>query len=473
MRNQTSFRLTTTLLPTDTTAKTTTVINKVDSSGNKFYPTFSEETVVITNDDRTIMETTRATCTDWVLTFIKRGLSDDNTATEVANRKLTWNPWSLAFITAWASDWIDIDDDLTWTWDQTYTGKATYQGQLITQKWVKYPNFATVDALNAYTSPFAWMFATVDATGELYRYNAKTEQWDMVSSTELSDYIIRADDEKPAQWTANNIITLVDNDEAGEIYLWDKLIATGGYYVDAVVVWWGGGWAACGNYAWWGGWAVVYREWASIWASSCVVVWSWGTTWCVGGVSSLWKIIAWGGWAWGVSYPQCCNGSSWGGAYLNNVCGYNKYQYKWMYWNIGAECHCSQSWQTISRYYWNGGWAGWEPEAPTTRWWLPKKVEFNNWLSEAYSWGWGGAYSYGGGSSSGCSNWNCYNLCWSWGQWIYNWAGCTGKDWVVQIMYPADWSYGFQCASGGNCCYCCNGYCVHRFTSSWTFTVCY
>ena len=64
MRNQTSFRLTTTLLPTDMTAKTTQVINKVDSDGNKFYPTFSEETVVLTNDDRTIMETTRASCSN-------------------------------------------------------------------------------------------------------------------------------------------------------------------------------------------------------------------------------------------------------------------------------------------------------------------------------------------------------------------------------------------------------------------------
>ena len=92
MRNQTSFRLTTTLLPTDTTAKTTTVINKVDSNGDKFYPTFTEETVVLTNDDRTVMETTRAICTDGALTFTKRGLSDDDSETQVPNRKLTWNP---------------------------------------------------------------------------------------------------------------------------------------------------------------------------------------------------------------------------------------------------------------------------------------------------------------------------------------------------------------------------------------------
>ena len=188
MRNQTSFRLTTTLLPTDTTAKTTTVINKVDSNGDKFYPTFTEETVVITNDDRTVMETTRAVCTDWALTFVKRGLSDDNSETPVDNRKLTWNPWSLCFITAWAWDWIDKDDNITWTGNQTYTGNlvsqwnATYNWLLTTNKWVKYPNFANVEALNAYANPFGWMFATVDSTGELYRYNAVTEQRDVITT---------------------------------------------------------------------------------------------------------------------------------------------------------------------------------------------------------------------------------------------------------------------------------------------------
>lgn len=189
MRNQTSFRLTTTLLPSDTTAKTTQVINKLDSTWAKFYPTFTEETVVLTNDDRTIMETTRAVCTDWVLTFVKRGLSDDNSETPVENRKLTWNPWTLCFITAGAGDWIDKDDDVVWTGKQTYTGemvstnKATYRWELITEKWVKYPHFDNVAALEAYAEPFGWMFAVVDSTGELYRYNAVTEEWSVVESS--------------------------------------------------------------------------------------------------------------------------------------------------------------------------------------------------------------------------------------------------------------------------------------------------
>lgn len=208
MRNQTSFRLTTTLLPTDMTAKTTQVINKVDSDGNKFYPTFSEETVVLTNDDRTIMETTRASCSNWVLTFTKRGLSDDASETPVANRKLTRNPWTIAFITVWAWDFIDKDDNITWTWNQTYTWSATYSWLLTTQKWVQYPSFADVTALNAYPNPFGWMFAVVNSTWELYRYNAVTEQWDLVSTVELSQFIIRASSTKPAEWTPDNIVTI-------------------------------------------------------------------------------------------------------------------------------------------------------------------------------------------------------------------------------------------------------------------------
>lgn len=200
MRNQTSFRLTTTLLPSDTTANTTTVINKVDASGNKFYPTFTEETVVITNDDRTVMETTRATCNNWVLTFVKRGLSDDNSETPVDNRKLTWNPWSLCFITAWAWDWIDKDDDIIWTGKQIYTGdmesrwKATYKWELITEKWVKYPHFDNVADLEAYSGAFGGMFAVVDSTWELYRYNAVTEERALIESSQPANPEM-ADDE--------------------------------------------------------------------------------------------------------------------------------------------------------------------------------------------------------------------------------------------------------------------------------------
>ena len=229
MRNQTSFRLTTTLLPNDTTANTTTVINKLDSSGNKFYPTFTEETVVLTNDDRTIMETTRATCNNWVLTFVKRWLSDDASATPVENRKLTWNPWTLAFITAWAGDWIDKDDDIIWTWDQTYTGdlvstgSATYRWLLTTEKWVQYPHFDNVTALEACTWAFGGMFAVVDSTWELYRYNAVTEERALIESSTPANPEM-ADDE--TIWTVRVATdTEFDNWTATGSH-WESLMAT-------------------------------------------------------------------------------------------------------------------------------------------------------------------------------------------------------------------------------------------------------
>jgi hypothetical protein len=48
------------------------------------------------------------------------------------------------------------------------------------------------------------------------------------------------------------------------------------------------------------------------------------------------------------------------------------------------------------------------------------------------------------------------------------WWGC---QWVVDICYPADWSYWFSTATWGNCCYLCWDMCVHRFTSNWTFCI--
>ena len=88
MLNQTSFRLVSTLLPTDMQAKTTKVINKVNAKGESYYPTFTNETVVLTNEDRTVMETAKASCRDGVLSFSKRGLSDDQSETTIEKRKL-------------------------------------------------------------------------------------------------------------------------------------------------------------------------------------------------------------------------------------------------------------------------------------------------------------------------------------------------------------------------------------------------
>lgn len=488
MRNQTSFRLTTTLLPTDSTAKTTQVINKVDSSGNKFYPTFTEETVVITNDDRTVMETTKATCSNWVLTFVKRGLSDDASATEVANRKLTWNPWSLCFITAWASDWVDAGDDITWTWDQTYAWDATYKWELVTEKWVKYPNFADETALNAYASPFGWMFATVDDTGELYRYNAQTEQWDLVSTVELGTFIIRESDTAPEEWTADNIVTLRPN--SWNIYVWDKVLVwrTRSFEAefDLIAVWggwaWGTGWKCwSGNYfAWsWGwGWEVIAGKY--VWTEKSYEV----VIWCGGGSVSWIKDACvfpwyrnWGDWwdtkFWPItahwwqaasidtsSYKRSIWGISWRGyLWCYNACA--ACSWGWWGWSGGIGCAC-----TAGSMNWGDGW-------PWKCW---------------YGWGWGwwaicfgccgiwGCWIDWGGDWWRCEGAWCNATCywWGWGGWTQcsNWG--IGCQWVVIVKYPSDWSGWISCATWGTVTTETIDdveYCVHTFTANWTFCI--
>lgn len=498
MLNQTSFRLTTTLLPTDTTAKTTEVINKVDSSGNKFKPTFTEETVVLTNDDRTIMETTRATATDWVLTFVKRGLSDDNSATEVANRKLTWNPWTLAFITAWASDWIDIDDNLTWTGKQTYTGelvsenKATYKWQLVTEKWVKYPNFTDVTALQAYADPFGWMFATVDDTWELYRYNARTCCWDLVSTVDIGTYTIQASEEAPAPWTADTIITL--NPTTWNIYLWDKVLVWRTKNLQAqvdltAVGWWGagwGGWYCCDGYhfagSWWWGGEVLSGKYVLEKKSYDVVIWCWGKHVSGGHDTSKypWYTSSW--LDWGDTKFGAITAHWWQGAknYSNSLCSI-----WWTSWG-------GYSWATPQRRCWGGWW--WGAGAAWAACWCPFRHWGNGWAWKCWFgwWWWGGTYYFNSqdcwwawGTWGGWAWWNCdQNWCnatcywWWWGWWAsryegtYNWG--DGCQWIVIVKYASDWSDWISCATWGTVTTETIDdveYCVHTFTANWTFCI--
>ena len=107
MLNQTSFRLASTLSPSSMTWKVTMVINKKNNDGESYYPSFVNETVVLTNEYWTVIETTKASCDGaWNITFTARWLSDDYTETSVPSKILSWNPWTICFVTAWAGDLV-------------------------------------------------------------------------------------------------------------------------------------------------------------------------------------------------------------------------------------------------------------------------------------------------------------------------------------------------------------------------------
>lgn len=123
MRNQWSFRTKSRLKAIDNSVKISQVIGKKNSSGNPFYPSFTNTTVVLVSEDKRVYETTKATADgNGNLTFLKRWLSDDGTDTEVASFKKAWMPWTLAFVTIASEDYdkkADISSVPTKTSDLT------------------------------------------------------------------------------------------------------------------------------------------------------------------------------------------------------------------------------------------------------------------------------------------------------------------------------------------------------------------
>ena len=226
------------------------------------------------------------------------------------------------------------------------------------------------------------------------------------------------------------------------IYEW----SVSGKHISYLVVW-GWGWGCKG---WGGGWEVL--SWITDYTSAlCVVVGSWGAKcWGGGGKSCLGTIVA----KWG------CGGTYKGGASWN--------------WNAGGTCS-----GTANTCGWGGGWgasaAG--ENASWVRGWAWGMGTLGYWGG---GWAWGcqsdtfPAFWYSGGANGGRSSWAAgtpTNCGWGWGGARCNWnCSSAGACWVVDVCYPADWSFGFTCATWGTKSLI-NWMCVHRFTSNGTFTI--
>ena len=116
MQNQWSFRTKSRLKAIDNSVKVSQVIGKKNSSWNPFYPSFTDETVVLVTEDKRTYETTKASADgNWNLTFSLRWLADDGSTTEVAKFKRAWMPWTLMFVTLW-SDTLEWKQDNLIAW---------------------------------------------------------------------------------------------------------------------------------------------------------------------------------------------------------------------------------------------------------------------------------------------------------------------------------------------------------------------
>lgn len=238
--------------------------------------------------------------------------------------------------------------------------------------------------------------------------------------------------------------------------------------VEVLVVWWGWAWTYT-FWWWWWGW-VVKTLFQISWWSATVTVGAWwtncGASWWYSQVLS-WDNKVCATWWWGWAYVN--GGTSWS-IYINSTCVW--WGNAWWTWV------CDSRW-TDWYWWWWGWWAGWAGCAWTTwnwsDWWV--------WLYWYWWWWWGWSDRCGGtGVGAGVDWWgtwenrclkrfccNANNYWWWWGG-AERYRACWCQ-WVVDICYSIYWMSWFTSATWWNCCYVCDGMCVHRFTSNWTFTI--
>lgn len=204
--------------------------------------------------------------------------------------------------------------------------------------------------------------------------------------------------------------------------------------------------------------------------------------WSGGWSSDLYNIkylVVWGGWAysqyyWGWWWEVCYNNKGFNETSINVYiwCGwyYNSSVNNWLckdWWptmirnnefNITARwwiwwaCYCcvayvwkSWSWYGSTNTSWCAGMGWW------WAWWVGTHTSWWIWLCWYWKW-----WSYGSWDASACGDWWGYNQGW--------------KCWIVEICY-IPWTSWFTTATWGNSCFTCWDYCVHRFTSNWTFCI--
>lgn len=253
-------------------------------------------------------------------------------------------------------------------------------------------------------------------------------------------------------------------------------IWSGKCFINYLVV---GGWGWW--YIWWGGWGAVCCGAVEINRNSiCVIVWSGGAvrTWnwgasCIRNYFDTKYIRACGGIHW-CHQTQSCTDAYW--CLWFSYWGTSWWGCKW--WVFRTSVSCSNSCIT----WWGGWWARglWNYAEIKSGYWTAFPWVGGLWF-QWYGWGGSGAYCNSswvvdwvdwGGAWVRCLSWcTAATNCWGW------WGGastCTcawaWACWVVEICYPSNWCYWFTCATWGTKSLV-NGYCVHRFTASGTFTI--
>lgn len=267
------------------------------------------------------------------------------------------------------------------------------------------------------------------------------------------------------KWVTVGNVTLDDYASCIDaIPVWEKI-----FWFCYLVVWGWWAWRSWCYWAWWWGWgaAICGRE---IWVwCLCVTVWAWWTNnwwWWYSCISfcSWYKaqenVCA----KWGCVWWEAQGGASWNWNAWGCSCTYYWRPPGWWGWWAwwawcGSSCVNWWKWWNWITYCWIafwGGWGWWASCRANCSWWAGTWWWWNWWCNKSGSCNWGNATCCGWGWG-GASAWTYASVWWSW------WGG------AVLISYPCDLSWGY-CWSWWDCCFVNGWYCVHMFTSNWTFT---
>lgn len=259
------------------------------------------------------------------------------------------------------------------------------------------------------------------------------------------------------------------------VWSWDICIQWWGWWasncMEYLVVWWWGWWNWCR--AWWWWWAV--NHWYIRIANMCIWIWLWWAwancslnacywwNWWCSYMCWDWVAIISNWWCWVtndcVSWWMSGSWKQWWRRWSSSCRWVWWWWATWFWWNalnVTWQCYAWNWWTWCTlNISWELCWYGW------WWWWWQWADCLTDWLWADWWWWWAGSTT---------SQWLCWHdwVRWWWGG---GWCSCcwwNWWDWIVIISYDSS----LWCTiTWWDCCYECNGRCIHIFTQNWTLTV--
>ena len=166
------------------------------------------EVLSIVLKTNTQIERLTITCVWWVATIVKRWLTQWDTKVEQVWLQKQWTDWTIWYVTALASDMLDIDWNNVFSWDNTFTWNIDFEWNVFLEKWFRVPEFANETARDtAITSPSDWMLCYLQDVEDYYSF----KNWIWVKGLWGSGWSVTWYQDSTADWSITWTINWVND----------------------------------------------------------------------------------------------------------------------------------------------------------------------------------------------------------------------------------------------------------------------